>query len=68
MHYVWHYRKEAAACRTLASKQCNPEVKAGLLQLANQWDALADQRMRWLELQEEFNVLQTFQDDQGTCG
>lgn len=48
MRLVFAYREEAARCHTMAAKENNLKVKTGLLELANQLEALALQRERFL--------------------
>lgn len=59
---IKQYRNEAATLRTRAEKETNPAVKAKLLDLAAQYESLANQREDFLELQEEIRVIK---DDRG---
>jgi hypothetical protein len=53
---VKQYRNEAATLRTRAEKETNPTVKAKLLDLAAQYESLANQREDFLDLQKEIRA------------
>ncbi len=53
---VEEYRQEANVLRSAAAKERNESVKAKLLDLANQYDALATKREEFLALREEIRV------------
>lgn len=50
MRLAFAYREEAARCHAMAAKENNLKVKAGLLELANQLEALAVQSERFLRV------------------
>ena len=56
MLHVEGYRQEARTLRSAAARERNESVKAKLLELANQYDALAKKREEFLELQEEIRT------------
>ena len=53
---VEEYRKEAENCRRMAAKETNRKVMAGLLELAQRYEALAESRRRFLALHEEIRT------------
>ncbi len=52
MRLVEEYRQQAIELRKLAEKEWNAHVRQSMLGLADTYDALADQRESFLELQE----------------
>ena len=56
MIQVAELRKQAEVLRASASKEENAIVKASLLKLADQCEALANERERFLELQEKIRT------------
>jgi hypothetical protein len=44
MNRVEQYRQNAAECRLLAHRPHTPDHRRMLLEMAKQWDALADER------------------------
>jgi hypothetical protein len=53
------YRRHAEECRTLASSAALPEHRDQLLEMANTWDMLAQQREAELARQERIAALAT---------
>jgi uncharacterized protein YjiS (DUF1127 family) len=53
MRKVTEYREHARECRKLAALMAEPESRAQLLNIADSWDQLADERERLVHLHEE---------------
>ena len=47
MQKASEYRQHAAACRSLASKMESPDERDQLLRMAEQWEQLAKDRVRF---------------------
>ena len=56
MDRAQEYRDEAKNLRRLAQGEPNPRVKATILGLADQYETLANQREKYLELVEEMRT------------
>jgi hypothetical protein len=48
VNLVEEYRRNAADCRTMASRERDPETKARMLDLAERWEMLALARGKFL--------------------
>ena len=53
MKQVEDYREHAQECRAMAAKAINADHRQRLLDLAAQWDALADDREKLLKSQQK---------------
>ncbi len=53
MMHVMEYRRHAEQCRTMAKSARNGLRRAQFLQLARQWDNIADEREKLLELEKK---------------
>lgn len=49
MQELAEYRRQAKECRSIAAKAKGADYQAQLLDLARQWDALADEREKLLK-------------------
>ena len=52
MDRVRDYRIQAVACRGMANKEANVGQKSQLLEMAKQWDSLAEQREKMLNVRD----------------
>ena len=53
MMHVMEYRHHAEQCRAMASSARNRVRRAQFLQLAKQWDGIAEEREKLLELEKK---------------
>jgi hypothetical protein len=57
MRKVEDYKKHAEECRTMARNTVNEEQRQGLLQMAETWDGLAEDRIAQLARQRRIGDL-----------
>jgi hypothetical protein len=52
---IQEYREHADECRTMAAKMRKDSLRAQMLDLARQWDDLADKREKFLAMRAKLN-------------
>ena len=50
------YHQNAQRCRALAAKMEDPEVRDQLLAMANTWDDMAEERLKFIAAYPEFKI------------